>query len=280
MKLLAIISTYFPNLEELQWNIKTYLPGVDHLIIWENTPKEKSKINIVVEKLNDTKVEVRTTGKNEFLAYPFNKCIEWAQENDFTHILTMDQDSCFEGTGFSEFVNKVGSNTDNSTMVFCPAKTENQLIDSNEIEVDNTITSGTIYKVDVFEKIGYFREDFLIYMIDIEFGMRVKKKGYKILCYPRILLNHFTGYAQKNKLGLRIDNYSAQSTYYIIRNVILNWNLYPDKFNKKEKLTFYKYKIVYRTLKIVFEPQPLKKLKAIYLGLFHGLTGKSGIYKI
>jgi rhamnosyltransferase len=280
MKLLGIATAYHPKIEELIRNINTYISELDQLIIWDNTPGGSSSLDDAVKSENNPKIIIRCTGNNEYLAKPFNICIKEGIENGYTHILTMDQDSYFESNGFSEFVSKVEANTDSLTMAFCPAKTENQPIDSNEMEVDNTITSGTIYKVDVFEKIGYFREDFLIYMIDIEFGMRVKKYGYKILCYPRILLNHFTGYTKKNILGFRIDNYSAQSTYYIIRNVILNWSLYPEKFDQKEKLTFYRYKIVYRTLKVFFEPQPLKKLKAIYLGLLHGLTGKSGIYNL
>lgn len=281
MKLLAVVSTYFPNLEELERNIKSYLPWVDHLIIWENTPEEKSEIKLLVEKLHDTKVEVRTTGKNEFLAYPFNICIKWAQENNFTHILTMDQDSCFKENQFENFMSLVAKHSDESTVAFTTNKDESVNNESaDEIEVENTITSGAIYKLEVFEKIGYFREDFLIYMIDIEFGMRIKLHNYRIICFPKVVLQHSGGYAQVNKFGLRIDHYSAQSSYYIIRNVMLNWRLYADQFSLKDKLIFLKYKIGYRTAKLPFEKKPLLKLKAIYIAFFHGLIGKSGRYDI
>lgn len=280
MKILGIVTAYYPKPEELIRNIKSYVSSVDQLIIWDNTPGNNTSLDVAVDKENNSKIAIRRSGSNDFLAKPFNICIKEAINNGYTHILTMDQDSYFEENGFCTYREKVAANADDSVMVFCPGKTENALIDKDEIEEENTITSGTIYQLEIFKKIGYFREDFLIYMIDIEFGMRVKKNGYKILCYPRILLNHFTGYAKTNRLGMRIDHYSAQSTYYIIRNVILNWGLYPDKFSKKEKLTFYRYKVAYRTLKIVLEPQPLKKLKAIYMGIYHGLTGKSGLYNI
>jgi len=280
MKLLGIVTAYHPTIEELIRNINTYISGIDQLIIWDNTPGGSSSLDNALKSINNPKIIIRRSGNNDFLAKPFNICIKEGIDNGYTHILTMDQDSYFETTGFSEFVSKVKANTDSSTMVFCPAKTENKLIDSDEMEVDNTITSGTIYKVEVFEKIGYFREDFLIYMIDIEFGMRAKKYGYKILCYPRILLNHFTGYARKNKLGCRIDNYSPQSTYYIIRNVMLNWKLYPKEFSCRTKMRFFKYKIGYRTAKLPFEANSILKLKAVYIAFFHGLIGKSGRYDI
>lgn len=280
MKLLGVVTAFHPNTDEFLRNIRSYISGVDQLIIWDNTPGGNQSLDEIILAERNSKITIRRSGINEFLAKPFNICINEAISNHYTHILTMDQDSFFSSDSFEKLIEKVRSCTENDVMIFCPAKTENQFIDKEEIDVENTITSGTIYKLGIFEKAGFFREDFLIYMIDIEFGMRVRKLGYKIRCYPRILLNHYTGYAKKNRLGLQIDNYSAQSTYYIIRNVILNWKLYPEHFSSKEKRTFYRYKIVYRTLKIIFEPQPLKKLRAIYTGLIHGLTGRSGLYNI
>lgn len=280
MKILGIVTSYFPELMTLERNINTYISGVDRLIIWENTMSGQSRINELADKLNNPKVELRTTGENEYLAKPFNICVKEAILEGYTHILTMDQDSFFEENDFSKFISCVKSNNNPNVMMFTSSKSENQAIEADEIEVENAITSGTIYKIDIFEKIGLFREDFMIYMIDIEFSMRVKANGYKIVAYPKIILNHNTGYALKNKIGLRIDNYSAQSTYYIIRNVILNWKIYPEKFRISEKLKFFKYKVIYRTLKIFFEPSPFKKLIAIYMGLLHGLIGKSGKYII
>ena len=92
-KLCAIVTSYYPSLEELEQNIRSYLSDVDKLIIWENTPKDESRIQELADKLNGEKVEVRTTGQNEFLAKPFNICIKWAKENNYTHFLTLDQDS-------------------------------------------------------------------------------------------------------------------------------------------------------------------------------------------
>ena len=281
MQILGVVSTYYPDLVELEHNILSYLHGVDFLIIWENTPKEKSNIHELINKFNSTKIELRTTGKNEFLAYPFNECIKWAEKQDFTHILTMDQDSSFVDNQFEKYVELIEKHSNQYTMAFTTSKAESASnLNVDEIEVDNTITSGAIYKIDIFKEIGYFREDFLIYMIDIEFGMRIQKYNYKIFCFPKVVLQHNAGYAQVNKFGLRIDNYSAQSTYYIIRNVMLNWKLYPDKFHWKEKLRFFKYKIGYRTFKLPFESNSCIKFKAIYIAFFHGLIGKSGQYNI
>jgi rhamnosyltransferase len=280
MKLLGVVSTYFPNLEELERNIKSYLPWVDWLIIWENTPKEESKISQVVESLNDSKVEVRTTGKNEFLAYPFNQCIKWAQENGFTHILTMDQDSCFSENQFEKYIQLIKENQQDNIAIYSSTRLADNYPFGHVSDIENAITSGSVYNMDIFQKIGYFREDFLIYMMDIEFGIRVKEKEYRIVSFSGIRLEHEAGYAKKNKSGIIVNNYSAQSTYYIIRNTILTWKIHNHRFSNRNKYDFIKYKILYRSLKIGFENNKALKIKAIWLGLFHGIINKRGQYEV
>ncbi len=78
MKILGVISSFYPDIIELERNINSFLPEIDHLILWENTPKEKSYIQQLIERLKSTKVEVRTTGENEYLAVPFNMCPQFA----------------------------------------------------------------------------------------------------------------------------------------------------------------------------------------------------------
>jgi len=277
---LGIVTSYFPILDELEDNIKSYLSGIDHLIIWENTPKEKSQINSLIERLNNPKVEVRTSGKNEFLAFPFNCCIRWAAENGFTHILTMDQDSSFTDSQFVEYLHLIRINQKDDIAIYTPAKSTEKILSQDVEEKENAITSGSVYPINVFRKIGYFQEDFLIYMIDIEFGIRVKCSGLRIISFPKIILNHQAGYAKESNYGITINNYSAQSTYYIIRNTILTWKLYPQKYKFGERIKFFRYKIIYRTLKIGFEDNKLLKIKAIWLGLFHGIIKKSGRYDL
>jgi rhamnosyltransferase len=280
MKILGVISTFYPKIDELESNINSFLSGIDHLIIWENTPAKDSTINALVNQLGVGKIEVRTTGKNEYLANPFNLCFDWARNEGYTHVLTMDQDSRFQDNQFDHFRQLVESNFYDDIAIYAPAINKSLKPDSSFIEVDNSITSGSIYSLSAFQKVGYFREDFLIYMVDTEFGIRVRNNGFRILCFPDIILKHESGYAQKSKQGFVLNMYSAQSTYYIIRNIILTWKLYPDKFTLKEKVFLFKYKVIYRTVKIVFELNKTKKLKGIYMGLIHGLLGRSGRYDL
>ncbi len=279
-KILGIVSSYYPDMDEFERNIRSYLSELDSLIIWENTPAKESKIETLIQKIGDPKIEFRSTGKNEFLAYPFNETIKFAEKEGFTHILTMDQDSFFNEGHFKCFVEKVRNTVNATVAIFTPAINTNENLNDEIFPLTFAPSSGSIYPVTIFKNVGYFREDFLIYPIDVEFCFRVRKNGYIINCYSDILLNHKMGYAAKGKFGLMLNNYSAQSTYYMIRNNIILWKEYPDEISNKGKQFFIKYKIIYRALKIGFENDSLLKLKAIFMGLFHGYLGRTGSYNL
>ena len=175
MRLLGVVTTYYPNRTEFIRNIKSYYSDLDYLIIWDNTPVDDSFLNDCLKEIQSTQIEIRTTGRNEFLAYPFNQCIEWAISHNFTHLLTMDQDSYFENNQFLLFKNNILKFNDEKVKVFTTEKKENHKkykeTSKEPIEIENAITSGTVYDLNIFCKIGGFREDFLIYMVDIEFCM-------------------------------------------------------------------------------------------------------------
>ncbi|HCE56594.1 MAG TPA: hypothetical protein DER09_02065 [Prolixibacteraceae bacterium] len=278
-KICAVVSSYFPDLNELEKNINSYLHWVDRLIIWENTPRKESKIATLIDALNSDKIEFRTTGQNEYLAKPFNICIQWAKENGYTHLLTMDQDSCFENGHFEKYINKIIQVNNDSIAVYAP-NTQNLEIESEILEKDVVITSGAIIPLKVFNIIGTFNEDFLIDRVDTEFCFRTRIRGFKVVCITQVILNHKLGYQKRNGLGLVINNYSAQRTYYIIRNSILLWKLYPDMVEFNEKYAFYKFKVVFRLAKIIFEKDRFRKLEAIFLGLMHGYLSKKGRYDL
>lgn len=280
MKILGIVSSFYPDIIEFEQNINSYLSGLDHLIIWENTPADKSQLNSLVKKLNNPKIEIRTNNENMFLAYPFNICINWAEANGFTHVLTLDQDSYFNAGDFDLFLNQITHEQSNDIAIFTPAINSNINLSDKVEKLKFAFTSGSVHPIGIFKKAGYFREDFLIYAIDVEFSFRVRRNGFSIVCYPNIILNHKMGYAKKNKLGLLINNYPALSTYYIIRNTIIMWREYPEEFSTKDRISFIKYKIIYRLLKIGFESKSLLKSKAVIIGLYHGILNKSGRYDL
>ncbi|MGC9151906.1 MAG: hypothetical protein ACP5F6_09155 [Microbacter sp.] len=281
-KILGIVSSYYPNIEEFEKNINSYLPWIDHLIIWENTPKEDSQLHLL--SIKSDKIEIRTTGKNEYLAYPFNQAIEEAKKIGCTHFITLDQDSYFEEDHFKHYIEQIKANKDESIGIFGPNVVMRipHLVYANEVLPEKikylpeggVVTSGSVYRMELFAK-GGFLEDFAIYFLDPYICLKARRMGYKIVVCTDVLMHH-RGYAMKMKNGLMVNNYPPLNTYYYIRNGILIWKIYPEYYTWKSRYNFFKYNVIYRIVKIGFETNRRAKLKAMFLGLYHAAIGKTG----
>ncbi len=279
IKILGVMSVYFPKLIDLERNIYSFIDNIDYLILWDNTPDQNFGLTELVHRVNSQKIIIQSTGKNEFLAHPFNICIKYAVENSFTHLLLMDQDSYFDPQSFANYKQQIIENLSTNIGIYTPLVNTNTLVSGGIQQLKFAYTSGSVIPVSVFEKVGLFREDLAMYSIDVEFSFRIRNCGFSIIRFNDVVLNHEMGYAIKNKLGFTINNYSALSTYYIIRNTLLLWKEYPWEFDKKDRVFFIKYKVIFRLLKMIFEKDKLKKTKAIVLGVVHGIKGRAGIYK-
>ena len=78
---------------------------------------------------------------------------------------------------------------------------------------------AAIYKAEVFEKAGYFDDDFFAYYEDVDFSFRLQLMGYKCFYNPKAICYHKRGattaassgfqtyYCEKNLVALRIKNY-------------------------------------------------------------------------
>ena len=103
IKILGVVITYYPNIEETKRNIEQFIEDIDLLIIWENTPlAERTQYKIELTGYED-KIIYKGTDLNMFIAYPLNQAVSYGRENGFTHILTMDQDSFFEVNHFVKY---------------------------------------------------------------------------------------------------------------------------------------------------------------------------------
>lgn len=278
MKILGIISCYYTDINDLLTNIQSFINDIDHLIIWENTPTAGSKLASCTELKTHEKIEIRTTGKNEYLAYPFNLCIQWASDNGYTHILTMDQDSRFESDHFRKYIQLIKNYPFPDVAMFAPSSNSRHPVEKSASEVIYTFLSGAVYPVSVFRSLGGFNEQLAIDGIDTDYCLKARKNGYKTIVFKDIFLNHKLGYRSKNKLGLTIVSYSAQRSYYFIRNTFWLWKEYPESFTIQERKRFIKYRVVFRLLKIVFEKKAFKKFMAILIAVYHDKINKSGRY--
>lgn len=262
MKIAAIIVIYKPNERELIQNISKIIGHVDSLLLWYNSPKT---FNLPNEHL--FKITEMGDGINKFISYPLNQAINYCKENDFQYLLTMDQDS--EWTDLEMFLQTATSLEIDNVAIYSP--NINGQIKSNKdyLEVQNSITSGSLHNVSIAHSLGGFREDYQIYWVDGEFSYWAKLNNYKVLCLPKFILKHKFGNGTKPFLGISGANYSPIVYYYMFRNMI---------WMKRE---FGKGAVSFNTilytgklygLGIIFcERNKLKKIFKIFQGIFEGL---------
>jgi rhamnosyltransferase len=248
------------------------------LIIWENTPNGKSIIEQLIDRLHNDKVEVRSTGQNEYLAFPFNEITRWAAKQGYTHLLTMDQDSCFAPDHFTKYLQSIQQIENDHIAAYGPGLNLPDNVDESIQDVPYVITSGAIYPINILLQVPLFKEELIIDTVDIEYCLRARTKGYKTIQLNNINLIHKLGDRKKHWTGLIINPYPAQRTYYYLRNTLWIFKHYPEVFTKREQKNFIRYNIIHRALKIELEKDALKKFQAILTAVWHAYKNKSGKY--
>lgn len=275
-RLCGLIITYHPDLNELQSNIQNIIDYLDKIIIWVNTPNEDTAKYFTINKKYEDRMIFLGTGKNEGIAYAINQTFKWAVENGFTHLLTMDQDSIWHN--FENYRNKIIEHkVDTSIGVFSPVIFEQFKRNFPEISfVNDAITSGSVYDLQLVNKIGLFREDFFIDAVDLEYCYWARRNGYKIALLGNCFLQQKYGNDSEHKFlnrNFHTPNYSAFRVYHIIRNHIFLWKEYPElsSFEKKRILNVYIFK---RLLFVwMFEKDKCNKTIAVFKGIIHGFFG-------
>lgn len=262
MKVAGIV-VYEPDINRLKENVKAISVQVDKLIIFCNSDFEKESLeynNIIY--LND--------GVNRGIAYALNEIMNQALNMGVEWCLLLDQDSVVPSNIISEFDKYTQKN---DVAIITPQILCNQLqecktgLGVEKKYIDMCITSGSYNKVSVWKSVGGFLEDFFIDYVDWEYCARVRKYGYKIFLVESILLNHQLGNISYHYLGkYRIStyNHSAFRKYYITRNSIVTYKLYPYE----KKLQHPYLRVVKRfVIVVMFEKGKYVKCRAIIKGL-------------
>lgn len=274
IKLLGILISYYPDLKQTRDNIFQFINHIDTLIIWENTPeKERVDFRINIPEYNH-KIINMGINENMCIAFPLNEAIKYAQLNQFTHLLTMDQDSYFETGHFIKYKTIVEL-FKNEIFIFGPNPNYCEPGNSDiPIQVNTLITSGNIVNVNIFKTIGLYREDYKIDCVDYEFCFRAARHGYKCYMINSILLKQEFGKLQKTKFGFYISNYSPFRLYYITRNNIKLYREYPDYTSLKTLFS----RIAKPFFKVIIsENEKFKKIKAIIKGCIAGIFLKNNL---
>lgn len=274
--------------ESVLSNIDTYINFIEKLYVIDNseTP-DKELINILLTKYPENKIDYFANNDNLGIASALNMAANKAIKHGFRWLLTMDQDSSFDKASINNLVNsfnhvpyidRVAIVACNHYNPECSSRKENTHGTNNlynYYEAMMVITSGNLLNLEAYKDIGLFEEKLFIDCVDHDFCLRAKIKGYKIICFNNILLNHKIGKMQQTSFGLKIKTHSSFRIYYITRNSLY---LFSKYFRNYPLLICNRFIRLHGTLlrNILFGTNKATKIINIMKGINHFLINKYG----
>lgn len=276
IKIAGIVTLYHPTDEDIK-NIETYIEDIDKLYIIDNTEGEDNKKRIPKNK----KIEYIFNNENVGVAKALNMGAEFAMKEGYPYLLTMDQDTTFK-KGVMDKLKDVIRTTDMKDIAIVTPWHHTKLLDKKPKEEfddpHDVMTSGNILNLDIYQKIGGFKDFLFVDGIDIEYCLNVHKSGYKILRVNSVEIDHNLGDIFYKKVRGRLflcTNHAAFRRYYIMRNYHYIFDMYKD-FDSS-----YCYSLISQRHNMIgvllFEKDKYRKIKNYirgYLDYKKGIKGK------
>lgn len=276
---IAGIVTYNPDIERLLLNLDAIYRQVDRIVIADNGSSNFDEMKKKIEHFKN--IYIIALGENKGIAFALNVLCDYAYNNKYEWILTLDQDSVVETDIISKY-DKYKGYSNQLAMMTCIIKDRNFKLEIEKeyikekkcVEIDSCITSGSFVNLNVWKKVNGFNSKLFIDAVDTDFSFKLIENGYKIIRIPYIGMLHEVGNRTRVvrvfSKEVVIYNYSAFRTYYIIRNQVYISKKYINLLGKKESRKTYWASYRRIAIQFIFEKDKFVKLKASIKGLLDG----------
>lgn len=226
MRIAAVITAYHPD-ERLAAVVDSVLGSCAEIVVADNTPAGESSVS---DKLDDPRVRVLRPGRNLGLAAALNTGIRHIGPAADA-VLFLDQDSVLEPDVVPALAAHLEA--DPGVGVATPAPWDAthgrfyETFSGRHGDVSDRaicITSGMLLRRDTMEEVGAFREEFFVDYADLEYALRVRRTGARIIQDKRLKLPHSIGERRTHKfLGLPVvvTHHPAWRHYWTLRNGLI-----------------------------------------------------------
>lgn len=265
MKFCGMVTLYNPTQENID-NIYEYLDELDKVYLIDNSSIDNSKL---IKK--NKKIMYIPNKENLGIATALNIACKQAIKDKFNWILTMDQDSKITKKVLIELIKYVKENDTTDVSIVSPYHN----IDTNRIKSKKKIeeclevmTSGNLLNLDIYQKIGGFKDWLFIDDVDIEYCLNANKNGYKVLRMNDVIMDHHLGNTKTYKIFNKrfiFSNHNATRRYYMVRNMLYVYDLYHDIYPEYCEFLKNVQKGQVRYI-LMFEKNKFRKLKMMYKG--------------
>lgn len=254
MRILAVVVTYNPDAALLAQVLQSVAPQVQGIVVVDNGSANVADIRRLAGDLRCQLIENKT---NCGIAAAQNQGIFQAQESGFTHILLLDQDTILSpGVVAGLTMNLAALEREHSRVAAIgPAYHElnsqrqtrayrahgprlsrvSLAQEKQPIASDFIIASGSLIPLAVLEKVGGFKEDLFIDLVDVEWCFRARAAGYRSFLSPTARVDHRLGSGTVQFGSRRVAVHVPVRNYYWVRNALwlarqsytpLAWRLY------------------------------------------------------
>ena len=235
IKIGAVVVVYNPNASVVD-NIKTYAKDMEMVYVHDNSEIKNEVFEREVKKISN--VIYYFPGENQGLCVPFNKFYRMAVNQGMDWMVTFDQDSA-ASEGMTEKMRAFAESTECKDTIGIISPTVNEL-DNSSIKQDSLYTyydlviqSGAMHRISMMGQIGSYNEDLFIDMVDCDYCVRCRIKGYHIVRLNNAVLLHNQSDGDVKKCFsegkmLYIGKFSSARYYYRFRNTLYSY----DKYHK------------------------------------------------
>jgi rhamnosyltransferase len=280
----AVVVTLEPHVDVVS-HVRSLVGRVARIVVVDNGsgPEAAPALDEIARQRS---VQLVRNPDNEGIARALNQGALVAEQVGADWLLTLDQDAApspeivgiagaiYDAYPRPELVAVIGSASDTDP---APKRGATSL-DRPWAEAKVAITAGSFVSLAAYRALGGFRDELFVDYVDIEFCLRARARGYRVLKSLVPGMAHRIGQPTLRRIGLRAvtpTNHSVLRRYYISRNRFLVWRGYWRRdpgFVAGDVVASQKELVKL----LLFEDDRRRKLRAMLLGFRDGLGGRTG----
>jgi rhamnosyltransferase len=283
-KLSAIIVTYFPD-EAVPANLTRLAKQVPRLIVVDNG-SPGSHLKFIRKMHQQREIELIENGENLGIAAALNRGIALAGAGGAEWVILFDQDSNVTDGFMDAMISTASAYPHLKRLAIVTPKHIDPVTKAwrkPAFAEDGTpftaMTSGSLMQLSIFDRCGWFAEDFFIDRVDDEYCLRLREHGMAIVLSENAILYHQVGSPKEHYfLGIRIcssSHHSAFRRYFITRNRVVMIRRYWRKYPLWSFRDLRAFMVDSVKLALVEEDRG-KKLASVARGIRDGVLGRMG----
>jgi len=239
MKIAAVVILYNPD-DSVIKNIASYAFMMHELLVIDNSEEINPALDLQLKQFPSA--ILIQDGKNEGIASRLNQAANYFHKLGYDWLLTMDQDSFFQEKQLKNYLQCIEAYPEkgNLSMAGINYIEKNSAPNCSSKEVCQLITSGSIINLQIFTETDSFDEALFIDEVDLDFCYNSISKGFKIIQFQNIHLEHSLGNKSRHT-SLRTFKYTDRTLhspiriYYMIRNFFYVNGKYPNQFKDDKR---------------------------------------------